>query len=328
MISTRWRDLPRAAAASGLGWVALASWRGDWIAHTLLGFAVLSLVPLGLALSLEGSEPPEASARARAEVPFGYRLALLLLPGLLLGGFFVFSGLVGTLPAVMSAGAIGMFCSALALYGLQRLFRRGVRPRHELAVDLGCVLLPVGAVWLFASRLGVSVMGFQEPTVLLTAEHFFHAGFGAPVLFGVLGRHLGDGARLRRAHAISTTVLCAAIPLTALGIATTRAVEVPAALLLAGGMALGAVCMLVVAWRHRASSPWASAALAGSGASLAVSMTFAAVWAVTGSARNAAGGSAMSTLDQMLRWHGAVNSFGFLAAGLVGVTLLEMKHGR
>lgn len=328
MTSARWRDLPRAAAGAGIGWVALATWRGEWIAHTLLGFAVLGLVPLGLALTASGCHPPDASERTRQEIPFGYRLAFLSIPGLLLGGFFLFVDLVGTLPSVMSAGAIGVFAAALGLYGLQRVIRRGLRPRTELAVDLACLLLPVGAVWLFASRLGLGFMGFQEPTVLLTAEHFFHAGFGAPLLFGVLGRHLGDGARLRKLHGIATAIVCAAIPLTAVGIATSRIIEVPAALILTAGMLLGAFCMLSVAKAHRTTAPRAALAIAISGASLGVSMTFAAMWAVTGSGKDAAAGSAMATLEEMLRWHGAVNSFGFLAAGLVGVTLLEMKQGR
>ena len=328
MSDRRWRDLPRMAAGSGLGWLAVSALREEWLAHTLLGFAIVTIVPLGLALAVEGSHPLDASERTRAEVPFGYRLALLLLPGLLVGAFLMFSGLVGSLTTVMSAGVIGMCTGAIGLFGLQRIVRRGLRPRTELAVDLGCVLLPAGAVWLFASRLGVPLLGFHEPTVLLTAEHFFHAGFGAPLLFGVLGRHLPERAWLEKAHGGATAIVCLAIPLTAIGIATSRAVEVPAAIVLTLGVAVGAVCMLVVAAAHRRDAPAAAALLFVSGASLAISMTLAAVWAITGSGKNAVAGSALTTLEQMVRWHGAVNTFGFLTAGLLGLTLLEMRRGR
>lgn len=327
-MNRRWRDLPRMAAGSGLGWLALAALHGEWLAHTLLGFAIVTVVPLGLALALEGGTSAKASERERAEVPFFYRLALLLLPGLLVGGFFVFSGLVGTLPSVMSAGVVGMGCAAIGFYGLQRLIRRGLRPRTELAIDLGCMLLPVGAVWLFASRLGLPFLGFHEPTVLLTAEHFFHAGFGAPIVFGVLGRHLPARAWLVRAHGTATTIVCAAIPLTAVGIAVSRTLEVPSAVLLTVGVAIGAVCMLVVAAAQRRDHAAAAALLAISGVSLFGSMTLAAAWAMTGSGKDAVAGSAMTTLEQMVRWHGAVNSFGFLGAGLVGLTLLELRKGR
>ncbi len=327
-MKARWRDLPRMAAGSGLGWLALATLRGEGLEHTLLGFAIVTLVPLGLSLTLEGGYAARASERERAEVPFFYRLALLLLPGLLLGGFLVFSGLVGSLPSVMSASVVGMCCAAIGFYGLQRLVRRGLQPRTELAVDLGCMLLPVGAVWLFASRLGVSLLGFHEPTVLLTAEHFFHAGFGAPLLFGVLGRHLPPRPWLSKAHGVATAVVCAAIPLTAIGIAASRSLEVPAALILAAGVAVGAVCMLVVAKEQLSDAPAAAVLLGVSALSLFGSMTLAAVWAMTGSGKDALAGSALTSLEQMLRWHGAVNSFGFLGAGLLGLTLLELRRGR
>lgn len=322
----RWRDLPRAAAGLGLGFLALSTWRGDGLAHTLIGFSVLTLLPLGFAMTIEGSAHADATPRERKEVPFGYRLAAFMLPGALLGGFFAFTWLVGTLPSVMSAGAIGMFTTTMALYSLQRVVRRGLGPRYELAVDLACLLVPVAAVWLFASRLGVSLLGVQEPAVLLTAERFFRAGFGAPLLFGVLGRHLGDDARLRRLHGIATAVVCAAIPLTAIGNATLPAIELGAALVLAAGTLLGAWCIFSVAKHERKSAPRAALALGISAASLGISTSFAAMWALNGSARDAAGSAV--ALDEMLRWHGAVGSFGFLGCGLLGLTWLESKRGR
>ncbi len=324
-----WRGLPRIAAASAaLGWLAVAALRHEALAHTLLGFALVALVPLGLALALEGARAPSASERVRSEVPFGYRLALMLLPGLLIGGFLVFSTLVASLATVMSAGAIGMFTATVGVFGLQRIVGRGLRPRSELAVDLGCVLLPGGAVWLFASRLGVPLLGFHEPTVLLTAEHFFHAGFAAPLLFGVLGRHLPAQRWVAKAHGGATAVVCLALPLTAIGIATSRAVEVPAALVLAAGVAVGAVCIFMVAKAHLREAPAAAALLFVSAASLALSMSLAVGWALTGSGKDAIAGSALTSLEQMVAWHGAVNTFGFLAAGLLGLTLLEMRQGR
>lgn len=319
----RWLDAPRSFACTAIAWVAIAVMRSEYLAHLVLGFAVLALLPLGLALALENGAPHEK------EVPFAYRLAVTLLPGLVLGGFFLFWGPAGSLPAAMATGGVALFCCTAPLLALSRLLRRKNKRGPELAVDFGLSMLLPAVVWLFASRLGLPLLGFHEPTVLLTAEHFFHAGFAAPLLFGVLGRHVdAEHRRLCGMHRLATVIVCAAMPLTALGIATSRTLEVPAALLLAAGMVIGAAVLLEVAWRARTTSLPAAGLLALSGVSLAVGMVFATAWALTGKGADAVAGSAFSTLDEMVKWHGAVNSGGFLGAGLLGLSLLEIRKKR
>src|SRR5260221_5129561 len=57
-------------------------------------------------------------------------------------------------------------------------------------------MLPVGGAWVFLSRSGVSVLGFQEPVPLLTAVHFHFAAFGALTVIGEAAR--AEGVRAYR----------------------------------------------------------------------------------------------------------------------------------
>jgi hypothetical protein len=197
----------------------------------------------------------------------------------------------------------------VARHGLRRL-RRDARRVAELAVDAGCVMLPIGGGWLLLSRLGVSLLGFEEPIPLLTAVHFHYAAFATLVLVGLAGRCAGESRTYRAiaAGAISGP------PLLAVGITLSPHVEVVAAFLLV--LALGGLSVLTLARIVPRLSGWAAILLSISSASILGGMACAAAYAV-----GEFTGIGTISLGQMARIHGPLNGLGFALAGLLGWTL-------
>ncbi|MFO0613748.1 MAG: YndJ family protein [Polyangiaceae bacterium] len=300
----------------------------DW----LVVFAAVAVVPLGFYVSADrdarGARP--ATHRAAAfMVPIGSTLAAAsyAFPAGRLAGMCAFAWLLATL--------------MIALAGLARIARRGLLPIEELAIDLGHLYLPVGGAWFFAHRLGEPLLGFHEPIVLYTANHFHFAGFAAPVVTGLLGRELGlrrrPGAEptdpiasplVRGAYRVGATIVLLGIPLVAAGIVLTHALEMPAAILLGGGMLVvssllvrAGVARLVAARRAR----WSGALLALGGASLVLSMGFAILFTTTGSATRGASGPWVPYAT-MVAFHGVANAGGFAAASLVAFAILRPER--
>lgn len=226
--------------------------------------------------------------------------------------------------SAIGAAAIHLLTCALAgAAGLARLVaRRSARfaPVHSIAIDVGLLLLPVGGVWLFASRAGVSLGGFQEPVVTFTAAHFHFAGFAAPIVIGGVGRFVvPDRPRLRL---YATIVVCAGVPLTAIGIATNHTVERVAAVVLASGML--AASALLVAFASRKAWPRSHVAavlFVVSGGSLLLTMALAATFALTSSAGRGSSLTGAIPLQTMIDLHGGGNAFGFALCGLVALAL-------
>jgi hypothetical protein len=286
--------------------------------EALVALAVACVVPLGVSVACRamGDEGREARALQRllaVAAPFGLAS---------------FVPAVGALAGVL-AGVWMLATLAVALRGWQRLAVRGAAPLALLAVDLGHLYLPVGGAWLLASRAGVSPMGFFEPIVLYTAAHFHYAGFAAPVVLGLLGLSLfPDGVAARGAlavwYGVAAVVVMAGVPLVAVGITVSRALESPSAVVLGAGMLVGAWLLLREGLRRlRSETGWArvSGALLGvAGLSLVLSMGFAVAFAMTGSAGRAAPGGRIS-FHLMAAVHGAANALGFALCGLLAFAL-------
>ncbi len=297
--------LRRAAAFGALAWVVLLA-LGLFVlrAEALVALGAAVVVPLGLALVIERRTPALAVAVAAP----GALASLALGPG--------------TAAAALAAP----WCVAtllVALEGARRLLRRGAAPLEELAIDAGMIYLPVGAIWLLASRAGVPLLGFQEPVVLYTAAHFHFAGFATPLIAGVLGRELDlrrAPSGVRRAYGAACGVVIAAIPLVAAGITLGRALEAPAAVLLGAGM------LVLAALLVRTGATWirrrqrAGVLLAIAGLSLVFSMALAIVFTTTGSATRGAG-VPWIPFTTMATLHGAANALGFSVSALAAFTL-------
>lgn len=296
--------------------VAYPLWKDAWVVG-IVSLGVLAVVPLGVSLSI-GDEQAGIGRVLRFAIPLGA-----------LGGiatWFAPTGqFAGALASLWVAATVG-----IAWLGARRIFGRGIGPLPELAIDVGHLLLPVGALWLTASRAGVAPLGFHEPIVLLTAAHFHYAGFAAPVVLGATGRLLfPNGERTSLVYRIGTVTVCLAVPLTAIGIATDRRVEAPAAVVLASGMLLSAFVVGVSGARRAFSRSKAAAILfAISGATLLFTMSLAAAFALTGSAARVLASVPLVSIARMIELHGAPNAVLFALAGLLGHVLLSTRDRR
>lgn len=202
-----------------------------------------------------------------------------------------------------------------AVLALRRIRARGLGAWGAQVADLAWVYVPVGAMWLVASRLGIRPMGFSDVIVLLTAVHFHHASFTVLAITGATGRRLGTRRPTWRVGAFGATV---GPWLVAAGISIAPAVEVLATTVLAVGLAAVDVLLLRLAWRHKgvAGLCLGAAALANLGA-----MGLALVYAL-----GLATGQHWLNIGQMVPTHGMLNALGFGLLGLLGLALLAPPH--
>lgn len=294
--------------------IAYPLWKDAWVVG-IVSLGVMAVVPLGVSLALS-----EKHARLSRALVFAIPLGAL--GGV--GTWFAPTGpIAGALASLWVLGTLG-----IALLAVLRVLERGLAPLPELAIDVGHLLVPVGAAWLTASRAGLSPMGFHEPIVLLTAAHFHYAGFSAPVVLGATGRLLfPNGQRTSLVYRIGTITVCLAVPLTALGIATDRRLEAPAAIVLACGMLLSSFVVGVSGARRAFRiSKVASSLLAVSGTTLLLTMSLAAAFAATGSAGRVLPSVPVVSIARMIELHGAPNAVLFALTGLLGHVLLSTRN--
>jgi YndJ-like protein len=327
-------------SVAGAIWLFLAFARTFLdLGEALVGFAIAVVVPLGVALTA-GSYPARVSAVQRRVVALGAAFGLasfLFAPGAA-AATLALAWLLATVPG--------------ALLGLSRLSRRPFEQLQERAIDIAQLYLPVGAAWLFASRAGLAPLGFQEPIVLYTAAHFHFAGFAAPLIVGLLGRDLGlnptsihenpGSAKMSRpvAQWVATLyrgaalIVIVGVPLVAVGITVSRALEGPAAVLLGIGMLALASLLVARGGKRISAAPLgdsvgrptlfqqrlSGALFVSAGLSLVGSMVFAILFALTSSAnRNAT--TTFIPYSLMALCHGVANAIGFSTLSLVGFAL-------
>ncbi len=286
--------------------------------------AVTTIVPFGLALTTPTAPPESPPSRM-------HRALVLLLPIDAACGILGWTEAPGERLAIACAGVHLLVGAGAALHGVGRLAsRRAARfgPPQELAFDVGLLLLPVGAAWLFATRAAMTPLGFEEPVVTFTAAHFHYAGFAAPTVLGGVGRllHARD-ERTSLPYRVAVLAVCAGVPLTAIGISTTHAIEVASAILLACGMLVATALVVVVATRRAWPISRAAAILLGaSGLALVGTMALAATFATTSSAGHGSSLEGAVPITTMIDLHGGGNALGFALSGLVALTLLDRRR--
>jgi len=268
-------------------------------------FAILFCVPL----ALRAVGPGDSTGRLLIA---GYPIAAA-------------AGLIAiALPSGIPSAAVALvwlaFTLLAALHGVTRVLGAS-RHIEELSVAVGFIYLAVGGGWLVLWRSGLAIMDFGEHVPLLTAIHFHYAGFGSPILVGFVGRELRAafvGRELRAAktrlwptYVAATSLVIVGPTLVALGIAGVRAIEAPAAAVLAAGTATVALLALA-AVLPRMHGGLASVLLAVSCSAAIVAMTLALLYA----AGNPLGVSAIG-LEDMVRWHGFTNALGYVFCGLL-----------
>lgn len=277
-----------------LGWLTFAD------VGPVEGLVVLSpLVLHPLVLQLVAQDDDPALLRRL--------LSWLQLPAAtaLVASFVVDKGTVAAGLAVPWLGVTGL----TALYGLVRLWRRGLKPAWSVSMDAGLVFVAIGAMWTVASRYGMRPLGFSDTIVLLTGAHFHYAGFVLPVLAGLVAR-----AHERKILDVAAWGVVAAVPATAIGITYSPALEVVAAYgLSACGFAV-AIGQLTIARAARLSA--ASLLMGLSSLSLMLAMTLASVYA-TGEFR----GLPWPSIPEMAQFHGTLNALGTCLLGVWAWTI-------
>jgi len=272
----------------------------------IVTLAILVITPLGLRLCRAQDDPGTNLLSA----------AVYLQP---------FAGLVACasflLPVGVLAGTLAIawlpVTGMLALDAVNRLRRRGPVPLEELAVDAAAIFLPIGAFWLWASRMGLEPFGFTEPIVLLTAVHFHYAGFAGPLIAGLTGRKLGNGAAKSFLYAPSVLLIVAGPVLVAAGIVLTGTYEALGAVALAAGY-LGLALVTLFNVLRSIKSPLAKVLLGASSLSIALAMAAAAAFAVGNASK-----VFFIPIETMVQLHGWLNAVGFAVLGLVGWGLAE-----
>jgi hypothetical protein len=259
--------------------------------------APVVVAPLAMRLTAAPADATPALWAARRIQPWA-ALAVV-------ASFFAHRGAVaGALAAVWM-----VVTGLVALHGLARLRRSATMA--EVAGCAGCLLLPVGGGWLVLSRLGLGVLGFEEPLILLTAVHFHYAAYATLVLVGNVGRAVGGGRvfGVIASGAISGPLLLAA------GITFSPLLEVFAAGIVALAVCgLGALTLVRVVPRV---PPAARTLLALSSVSAFAAMALALAYAV-----GEVTSHPVISIAQMARIHGPLNALGFVLTGLLGWTLV------
>jgi YndJ-like protein len=261
--------------------------------------AVVAVVPLAIRLAARAGDPAREALRVARRFQPWAALAVV-------GSFL---SRRGPAAAVLAAPWL-LLTLIVALHGFGRL-RRDLRTAAELAIDAGCLMLPIGGGWLVLSRLGATPLGFEEPLILLTAVHFHYAAFGSLVLTGMAGRAAGEG-RLVRAITGGAIV---APPLLAAGITVSPVLELLAATILVVSLCALAVLTLAAIAPGLAAAPRVLLTL--SAVSLLGGMACALAYAV-----GEFTGIGLISLGRMARIHGPLNGLGFVLAGLVGWALV------
>ncbi|ELZ16232.1 YndJ family protein [Natrinema thermotolerans] len=284
-----------------------------------VALATFVVVPLGLGL-LEPMSDAAGSLPDRTVTP--YRVAV---GGQLPAALAVVAGLVapqGSPAAVALVAPWLVVTGAIALVGLRRSLARGTGPLPELAIDAALLYVPVAAVFLCLHAADISLR-FAPIIVLLTGVHFHYAGFALPLVVGLTGRIAAtdDGGFpptvAGRASAAVTAVIAVGILLIAVGITFSPLLEVVAAAAFSAAVVGFALCLLrtVVPTVPR----FAGALFAVAAVSLCWTMALALAFAYSA----LPGTATLVSIQEMIRWHGSVNAFGFALPALLALRSLE-----
>jgi hypothetical protein len=288
----------------------------EWI-DLLFLFAPLVIVPLGLQLNsqIERDDPISSVERLARAVQLPCALSVVV--------SFFFSR--GTLAAIFAAAWL-IFSGLLALSGVTRIYRGAFRSLDSSLPVFAFLYLPIGAAWLVASRFGLTPLGFQEPTVLLTAVHFHYAGFAAPLLARASRLALRE-PRKNPLHTVLLNIIACGVVigpgLLAAGFVIGPRVKLSAAVLLAVSEIGLALCFLRAL--RRIANATAKVLIALASLCVAVAMILAGLWAV-----GEYPFQPFVHLAEMARFHGTANAFGFTLCGLIGWTRAQadLRHVR
>ena len=175
-------------------------------------FLVFPLVIAPLGLWLASVLLDERGALALLVYPLARRLQPFA-AALVLASFGLPKGaLAGALTAGWLIVAVG-----ISLGGARTAAQIAVGNRMRLNMVAAHVFLPIGAVWLLLSRLGIAPRGLSAQTVLLATLHFHFSGFALQILIVATGRVLDGASAYARLHRMVAVLAVLGIPLIAAG---------------------------------------------------------------------------------------------------------------
>lgn len=316
MHPANYAERPIAAIVGGVVWIALLGISRTGLLklgsiELIFLLAPMVIVPLGLQLVAAPREsiPAEPLLRwARLLQPLGAALAVasFCLPP-------------GVFAATCAAGWL-VVCSVIGLCGLLLLWRDRETSVVQICFSVGLFYIPVGGVGLVASRLGMGLMGFKEPIVLLTAVHFHYSGFAAPLLVGATGRAVNPVSGVKRGILrFAAWGVNVAPALVAFGFVVSPSLKIFSSYLLAAS--LTGLSVLTLEALPLIGPKVARTLLAISALSLPVAMMLVCIYAVGDFT-----GHELITIPQMAASHGILNSFGFALCGLIAWTLVTCER--
>jgi hypothetical protein len=304
----------RNAIIGGAAWAVLFlvslsdSFEGDLIQRILL-LGILIIVPLGLAL---------ISSLSQSRSKF-FRLAVLL---------HRYAALAVILSALLDAGFAAAALASLwlvvtglialdGLLGLYRLRLSDLPVVIRISMLAAMIYLPIGAVWLVMSRLGIQPLGFGDTIVLLTAVHFHFAGFAAPLLAALTGYHLQSSRTVQKLLVVTVVCIIAGTPLVAAGITVSPTIALIGAVIISLG--LHSLALLNLVWVVPGfSSSLPKVLLIVSSLASVPAMLLAGVYAYSIVFQKL-----IVDIPQMAMTHGVANAFGFALCGLIAWVLIE-----
>src|SRR5580692_3843633 len=210
-----------------------------------------------------------------------------------------------------------LVCAGFAGDGLRRFVSSGTKSFRQFCFVAGEGYLLVAGAWLVASRVGIQLLAFREPIVLLTAVHFHFAGFASAVLAGLTYERFRESRWRAALKAAILAVVCGP-GILGLAVLFGPKVKLVAALLIAlgqFGLAAGMVGVGIAAKGR--GGRWL---LFVASASVAAGMILAAVWAVGEYPLQA-----FVNIRQMAEFHGVLNAAGFVLCGLLGWCLVNSE---
>lgn len=273
----------------------------------ILLLGVLVIVPLGLSLVPVGGE---------GRALWSYSVALVLQP-------FGAAAVVASLfidPGLAAAGLASAWLAVtllVSLVGLSRLLRPDLRSAADVCTTAALLYIPVGAVWLIMSRLGIQPLGFGDTIVLLTAVHFHFAGFAAPILAGLAGQRLSPTVCGQNTFRVAAIGIVTGTPLVAGGISFSPVLALVGAIVISAGLI--ALSVVVLSWLVPSIRPRpAQILLIISSVATWPAMALAMVYAYS-----IVFNKLLVDIPEMAMMHGIANAFGFALCGLIAWSLIN-----
>lgn len=178
--------------------------QGPWT-EALLLLAALVLMPMTWCLARDFDDHGWAARLWKFDLHLQLPAALLLIPAFLLPQ---------GLGAMLCALPWFIMLAVMAVDGLLRIRRHGIKPAGVFCRDVGLIFASVGGAWLLVDRFGGQPLGFAPERVLLAAVHFHYAGLILPVLGGLALNRRPDCPIARG----SMWLVLLGVPLVAMGI--------------------------------------------------------------------------------------------------------------